>query len=611
METFEFNCPDCDIGYDNVTSLNRHWTRTHKKSSQDLYNYLFIKEENPVCACGCEETPLYKSITKGYQKYVHGHNTKPPIKFNKNIEKYCPKCKKVLSLDRFGKRSDNQKYQSYCNVCSFDYREDRREEANERARLWYKDNKDKVIKRMSNRFHSDIEYQLILNCRRYVNQKIKQNVIPAKKAYKTLDLLGCTVEKLKEHLESYFEEGMTWESYGANGWHIDHVVPCSLFDFTDPEQQKKCFHYSNLRPMHWRENISKGNKILNKIIKSEDYSGSCPITVDGHKITKHMLNKMSILEKESLLDEVFHFYRKNGFPYPIYEDKELISDFRGLLKYDVIGIGEKINLSSREGLKVFKHFCPQFFEASSAKSPSMIEAFENDETLKNVISNRMGITYKESFNISGAMIRQGLKNSYSCARTSTFRPIVAKAIYEKYVFDNATILDFSMGFGQRLLGILSLDKDIKYIACDPYKRNVDSGQAIHDFLLENDMISNKKIEFINCGMEDLKLEDESIDFAFSSPPYYNKEIYCLDTSQAYHNRTYSEFLEWWDNSLKNIYPYIKKGGVFSFNISNDISNDMDKVALKYFKKINELSMEFPNSVVKEQKGEPIFVYCKE
>jgi hypothetical protein len=55
-------------------------------------------------------------------------------------------------------------------------------------------------------------------------------------------------------------EGMTWNNNTGNGWHIDHIIPCAAFDLTKSEEQKKCFHYTNLRPMWASENISKSSK---------------------------------------------------------------------------------------------------------------------------------------------------------------------------------------------------------------------------------------------------------------------------------------------------------------------------------------------------------------
>lgn len=81
------------------------------------------------------------------------------------------------------------------------------------------------------------------------------------KSKKTMELLGCSIDELKIHLESKFQEGMNWENYGLKGWHIDHIIPCAFFDLTKEEEQRKCFHYTNLQPLWWIDNIKKSDKI--------------------------------------------------------------------------------------------------------------------------------------------------------------------------------------------------------------------------------------------------------------------------------------------------------------------------------------------------------------
>jgi len=79
------------------------------------------------------------------------------------------------------------------------------------------------------------------------------------KSKRTMELLGCTIDELWIHMESKFTEGMTKENYGK--WHVDHIMPCASFDLTDPEQQAKCFHYTNLQPLWALDNIKKGNRV--------------------------------------------------------------------------------------------------------------------------------------------------------------------------------------------------------------------------------------------------------------------------------------------------------------------------------------------------------------
>ena len=74
-----------------------------------------------------------------------------------------------------------------------------------------------------------------------------------------MDLVGCSIPELRKRLTQQFLPGMTWDNYGK--WHIDHIRPCASFDLTDPEQQKQCFHYSNLQPLWAADNLRKGASI--------------------------------------------------------------------------------------------------------------------------------------------------------------------------------------------------------------------------------------------------------------------------------------------------------------------------------------------------------------
>ena len=73
------------------------------------------------------------------------------------------------------------------------------------------------------------------------------------------EMTGCTPMQLRKHIESQFVKGMTWKNQGR--WHIDHIMPCSAFDLTKPEQVKVCFNWQNLRPIWAKKNLRKGKKI--------------------------------------------------------------------------------------------------------------------------------------------------------------------------------------------------------------------------------------------------------------------------------------------------------------------------------------------------------------
>lgn len=87
--------------------------------------------------------------------------------------------------------------------------------------------------------------------------------------------LGCSIEELKKHLETQFQEGMTWDNWTTDGWHIDHADALANFDLTKEIEFKKAVHYTNLQPMWAKENMHWGarNKDNNGRIDSEYVGG--------------------------------------------------------------------------------------------------------------------------------------------------------------------------------------------------------------------------------------------------------------------------------------------------------------------------------------------------
>ena len=74
---------------------------------------------------------------------------------------------------------------------------------------------------------------------------------------KTFEVVGCTPEELKNHIESKFLVGMSWENQGD--WHIDHIIPLSSA-INEDEIIKLC-HYTNLQPLWALDNMKKGSKL--------------------------------------------------------------------------------------------------------------------------------------------------------------------------------------------------------------------------------------------------------------------------------------------------------------------------------------------------------------
>jgi hypothetical protein len=105
------------------------------------------------------------------------------------------------------------------------------------------------------RYHSDGVYRLQWNVRAGISQALRGK----NKSTKSMQLVGCSLQFLKGYLEGQFKKGMTWDNYGK--WHVDHVMPCASFDLSLPEEQRRCFHYTNLQPMWGEDNNRKNAKV--------------------------------------------------------------------------------------------------------------------------------------------------------------------------------------------------------------------------------------------------------------------------------------------------------------------------------------------------------------
>ena len=121
---------------------------------------------------------------------------------------------------------------------------------------WRKINKNKLKEYNKNQYNNNAKHKLIIILRARIGKALKYNL----KSKNTKKLLGCSIEELKQHLEKQFKEGMNWTNNTQFGWHIDHIVPCDKFDLSKEEEQSKCFHYTNLQPLWWKENLTKSNQ---------------------------------------------------------------------------------------------------------------------------------------------------------------------------------------------------------------------------------------------------------------------------------------------------------------------------------------------------------------
>lgn len=162
--------------------------------------------------------------------------------------------------DRSNARARYAKDPEKIKSAVYEWRRNNREKVKETARKCYEKHRDKIrdfnreyIKR---RRRENPQVRLADRLRAAVYRGLKGQT--KGKGFSALDLLGCSISHLKSHIESMFVDGMSWDNWSKDGWHIDHIVPLASFDLTDEAQRRAALHYTNLRPLWAKDNLSKG-----------------------------------------------------------------------------------------------------------------------------------------------------------------------------------------------------------------------------------------------------------------------------------------------------------------------------------------------------------------
>ena len=219
--------------------------------------------------------------------------------------KVCKKCQEEKNICEFGNsKLSKDGFQYYCKKCnnlrSKKYRQENYKKTLEthknwrrknpqwvynRYKKWGKENSEKVNEirkkwlnknpekrkeyrqnynprkkeRRKERSENDTNFNLTNRMRSRLRKYLTIHNITKKN--RSFEIVGCTPEYLKEHLEKQFKDGMSWEN--KDKWHIDHIIPLSSAN-TEIEIYKLC-HYTNLQPLWAEENIKKSNKIVEPV----------------------------------------------------------------------------------------------------------------------------------------------------------------------------------------------------------------------------------------------------------------------------------------------------------------------------------------------------------
>ncbi|MEG1597196.1 MAG: hypothetical protein RR359_02860 [Bacilli bacterium] len=328
-------------------------------------------------------------------------------------------------------------------------------------------------------------------------------------------------------------------------------------------------------------------------------------------------------EQSRLIDEVFNIYRgKNIFPITYYNESGVLNEIKKCYDKQVPKIEDNVlDLKYNQGSSLCKFLFPNLHsvKCEGENSRTMYKKFYDDHLLKRAIK----LCFSIKNGVTPSNVRSAMELIGGTVATN-YKPMNAKSLYETYVKEDGVIYDFCGGFGGRMLGALSSENNYTYITTEPCLETYDGLLSLGQYI-EN--IDNKKrFEIYNDCSEDFKYKEKSIDFAFSSPPYYNLEVYSSEPTQCYNK--FKDIDSWVEGFIRptviNIYNMLKDDGLLAVNIADfKFRGKVYKLVDKWIKVCEEEGFEFKEQVymnLKTRRGvghntditkrEGIFIFSK-
>ena len=276
-------------------------------------------------------------------------------------------------------------------------------------------------------------------------------------------------------------------------------------------------------------------------------------------------------EMDRMVQEVYDIYRtRNIYPTLYFSEMGIIQEIERCIAYKAFWDGDVVSCGAGIGTTLCKYLFPNLQDTPSKHdldkkgAESIFAKFHNEGYLKRAI--KFCFSYKNGCPVPTA-VEGGLRLVGSAP--SNFRPMNAKAIYERFTPEGGTIYDFCCGFGGRMLGALSSKKNFKYVGTDP---NTETMYHLHQLGEYVEQVTGREdsYELHCCGSEEFIGPANSVDFAFSSPPYFDLEVYSDEPTQCYNK--FPKLDEWLEGyvrqTIKNIGHMLKPGCCYAVNIAD-------------------------------------------
>lgn len=296
---------------------------------------------------------------------------------------------------------------------------------------------------------------------------------------------------------------------------------------------------------------------------------------DLRLLSKERWEKENDSGKAAIEQEVFNIYRSvNVLPIVYYSLEGCIQELKQIASKNSLVENGQIGTGRTAGQSFCRFWFPNMQEARTHKDKevSLKDRFYNDTKLKRAIN----LCYKHRNEGELSVLPLNLKRALDLVNGSSiqnFKPMNARAIYEEicpHMFGR--VLDFSSGYGGRMVGALTSSMRYHYTGIEPNTKTYTGLYALGHLFTELQL--GNGFEMNHTVSEEFDANPNSFDAAFSSPPYFNLEIYSNEPTQCM-NR-YKNIDSWFESyvepTLKMLYKVLNKDAIYAVNISDYTSN---------------------------------------
>ena len=341
------------------------------------------------------------------------------------------------------------------------------------------------------------------------------------------------------------------------------------------------------------------------------------------RATKEEIANLDTGSLNLVINEIFDYWRTEGFPdYNLSPIERRLEWLKLKRDYNPIGMidEEGVIKQTMHGLGLAWHYFPHHWDVRVNNKPTVIDIWNSDELFKKAIArriNRGGMSWDSKGNprMTVSIIRKALMACSSAQRVSNFRPTAATALYDRYS-GSGRVWDMSCGFGGRLLGAALCNNVTHYYGTEPSTPTFNGLQSLVQDLYKFN--SNTHFEINKCGAEEYQTP-EKVDFAFTSPPYFNTEMYSHEATQSAVKfptvQSWNE--EFLGAMIDNAYKSLKKDGILALNVANVKSHKtleaetVEQAEKRGFVLTETLRLSLSAIVNGAFKYEPVFVFRKD